>query len=90
MQAPPSRRLAAHGQARTRGQVGPTTRENLQGLLATHRVDLVAVGRAFIANPDLAQSLRLGAPLDPAEKSSFYGCTHVCYIDHPALDDFSA
>lgn len=68
----------------------PTTRENLEGLLADDRTDLVAVGRAFIANPDLVQRLRLDAPLNPADESSFYGGTDAGYIDYPALDDLAA
>jgi N-ethylmaleimide reductase len=68
----------------------PATREHLEGLLAAERVDLVAVGRAFIANPDLVQRLQLGAPLNPADESSFYGGTDAGYIDYPALEDRAA
>ena len=68
----------------------PTTRENLEGLLAAERTDLVAVGRAFIANPDLVQRLQLDAPLNPADESSFYGGTDAGYIDYPALEDLAA
>jgi N-ethylmaleimide reductase len=68
----------------------PTTRENLEALLADRRADLVAVGRAFIANPDLVSRLRLDAPLNPADESSFYGGTDAGYIDYPALDDAAA
>jgi N-ethylmaleimide reductase len=64
----------------------PTTRENLTRLLEDGRADLVAVGRAFIANPDLVRRLRLDAPLNPADETSFYGGTDVGYIDYPALD----
>jgi N-ethylmaleimide reductase len=64
----------------------PTTRENLEALLATGRADLIAVGRAFIANPDLVQRLQLDAPLNPADESSFYGGTDAGYIDYPALE----
>lgn len=67
-----------------------TTRENLEGLLATDRVDLVAVGRAFIANPDLVERLQEDAPLNPADESSFYGGTDAGYIDYPARDAIAA
>ncbi|MEX2291475.1 MAG: alkene reductase [Mycobacteriales bacterium] len=63
----------------------PTTPENLQGLLGGP-ADLVAVGRAFLANPDLVQRLQLDAPLNPADETSFYGGTDAGYIDYPALD----
>ncbi len=64
----------------------PTTRENLEGVLGDGRADLVAVGRAFIANPDLVERLRLDAPLKPADETSFYGGTDAGYIDYPSLD----
>ncbi len=64
----------------------PTTPENLTGLLEDRPADLVAVGRAFIANPDLAQGLQLDAPLNPADETNFYGDTDAGYIDYPALD----
>lgn len=68
----------------------PTTRENLEGLLAADRVDLVGVGRAFIANPDLVQRLEVDAPLNPADESSFYGGTDAGYLDYPALENPAA
>jgi N-ethylmaleimide reductase len=64
----------------------PTTRDNLEGLLASGRTDLVAVGRAFIANPDLVQRLQLGAPLNAADEASFYGGTDAGYLDYPTLE----
>jgi N-ethylmaleimide reductase len=64
----------------------PTTQENLTGLLEDGPADLVAVGRAFIANPDLVRRLQLDAPLNPADETSFYGGTDVGYIDYPVLD----
>jgi 2,4-dienoyl-CoA reductase-like NADH-dependent reductase (Old Yellow Enzyme family) len=48
--------------------------------------DLVAVGRAFIANSDLVRRLQLDAPLNPADETSFYGGTDAEYIDYPELD----
>lgn len=63
-----------------------TTTDNLEAVLADGRADLVAVGRAFIANPDLVRRLELGADLNPADESSFYGGTDAGYIDYPALD----
>jgi N-ethylmaleimide reductase len=63
-----------------------TTTDNLDALLADGRADLVAVGRAFIANPDLVRRLEVGADLNPADQNSFYGGTDAGYIDYPTLD----
>lgn len=48
--------------------------------------DLVAFGRAFIANPDLPRRLREGAPLNEPNRDSFYGGGAEGYTDYPALD----
>ncbi|MBT2301261.1 alkene reductase [Variovorax paradoxus] len=47
--------------------------------------DLVAFGKPFISNPDLVRRLREGAPLNPWDKSTFYGGGAKGYIDYPAL-----
>jgi N-ethylmaleimide reductase len=52
-----------------------------------HGADLVAYGRPFIANPDLVERLRTGAPLNPADKSTFYGGGAKGYTDYPTLDE---
>lgn len=48
-------------------------------------VDAVAFARAYLANPDLAERLRKGAPLNPPDPSTFYGGAARGYIDYPAL-----
>ena len=63
-----------------------TTTENLQALLDDRRADLVAVGRAFLANPDLVRRLAIGAELNAGDESSFYGGTDAGYIDYPTLE----
>lgn len=47
--------------------------------------DLVALGRAFLANPDLPLRLRLGAPLNEGDPSRHYGGDHRGYTDYPTL-----
>ena len=47
--------------------------------------DLVAFGRPFIANPDLVERLRSGAPLNAVEKATMYGGGAEGYTDYPAL-----
>jgi N-ethylmaleimide reductase len=57
--------------------------------LATQAVgggaDLVAFGRPFIANPDLVERLRTGAPLNAPEVATFYGGGEKGYTDYPTL-----
>ncbi|MCC3773371.1 alkene reductase [Streptomyces sp. UNOB3_S3] len=61
------------------------------GLAAGERLlaagaDLVSLGRAFIANPDLVARLRTGAPLNPVrEKYTMYVGGATGYTDYPAL-----
>ncbi|OLZ67690.1 alkene reductase [Streptomyces sp. IMTB 2501] len=48
--------------------------------------DLVALGRPFLANPDLVERLRLGAPLNPVRDRYFmYVGGAAGYNDYPAL-----
>ncbi|MDF3146100.1 MULTISPECIES: alkene reductase [unclassified Streptomyces] len=57
------------------------------GMLAAG-ADLVALGRPFLANPDLVTRLRLGAPLTPVrDRYLMYTGGATGYTDYPALDD---
>ncbi|APW35875.1 alkene reductase [Rhodoferax koreense] len=47
--------------------------------------DLVAFGKAFIANPDLVRRLREDAPLNAPDQKTFYGGGAQGYTDYPAL-----
>lgn len=49
--------------------------------------DAIAFGRLFIANPDLPQRFALGAPLNPYDRSTFYGGGAEGYTDYPARED---
>ena len=49
------------------------------------RADAVAFGRLFIANPDLVQRLKRGAPLNTPNPQTFYTPGPVGYTDYPAL-----
>ncbi|EIN01525.1 NADH:flavin oxidoreductase [Paraburkholderia hospita] len=51
---------------------GFTNRESAQAALDTGLVDLIALGRPFIANPDLAERFKHGWPLAEADPSTFY------------------
>lgn len=67
------------------GQV--TTRESAQALLDDDLGDAVAVGRLFIANPDLPRRWEIGAELNEPDESTFYGGGAEGYTDYPSLDD---
>lgn len=58
--------------------------------LAEDHADAVAFGRAFIANPDLPNRLRLGSPLNEGDSDTYYGGTHEGYIDYPFLGEVRA
>jgi N-ethylmaleimide reductase len=47
--------------------------------------DLIAFGRDYIANPDLAERLRLDAPLNEPRPEYFYGNSATGYTDYPTL-----
>jgi N-ethylmaleimide reductase len=49
------------------------------------RADAVAFGRLFIANPDLVERVRQGAPLNTPDRSTFYGGVGRGYTDYPTL-----
>jgi N-ethylmaleimide reductase len=55
-------------------------------LVASGIADAVAFGRPYIANPDLVERFRRGAPLNPPDPSTFYGGGEAGYTDYPALD----
>ena len=53
--------------------------------LETGAADLVAFGVPYLANPDLVERLRRGAPLNTASPATFYGGEAEGYTDYPAL-----
>jgi N-ethylmaleimide reductase len=63
-----------------------TTREEAEQVVADGLAELVAVGRPFIANPDLPKRWQTGAPLNEPDGSTFYGGGAKGYIDYPFLD----
>ncbi|MFC6082617.1 alkene reductase, partial [Sphaerisporangium aureirubrum] len=48
----------------------------------TQGADLVAFGRAFLANPDLVTRLRTRTPLNPPDPTTYYGGDHRGYTDY--------
>ena len=61
------------------------TAATAQAALDSGKADAVAFGKAFIANPDLVERLRLGAPLNDPDPSTFYGGDGRGYVDYPTL-----
>jgi len=53
--------------------------------IARGEADLVAFGAPFIANPDLPERFKLGAPLNAADQATFYAGEQKGYIDYPRL-----
>jgi N-ethylmaleimide reductase len=53
--------------------------------IAEGRVDLVAFGKPFIANPDLVTRLFFDAPLVPLNRETLYGGGEQGYTDYPIL-----
>ena len=62
------------------------TVELAEKAIADGRADLFSFGRSFIANPDLVNRLRTGAPLADAPKEYWYGGDSTGYTDWPAMD----
>jgi N-ethylmaleimide reductase len=57
--------------------------ETAEASVANGDASLVAFGRHFIANPDLPKRIELGLPLNPYDRSTFYGYTGRGYTDYP-------
>jgi len=55
-------------------------------VLAANEADLIAFGKPYIANPDLVERLKKGAPLNEPDRATFYGGGAKGYTDYPTLD----
>ncbi len=64
--------------------------QSAQAALDAGWADAVAFGKAFIANPDLPERLRTGAPLNPPHPETFYAPGAEGYVDYPALEAAAA
>ncbi|MGE0724376.1 MAG: alkene reductase [Alphaproteobacteria bacterium] len=63
---------------------GGYDRDSAEHALSRGDADLVAFGRAFIANPDLPLRFAQGWPLAAADRATFYAGGPRGYIDYPA------
>ena len=53
--------------------------------LASGRADLIAVGKGFLANPDLVARWKTQAPINTPDAATFYTPGPKGYTDYPAL-----
>jgi N-ethylmaleimide reductase len=65
---------------------GGLDRDTAETLLAEGRADATVFGSSFLANPDLPERFRQGAPLNSADKSTFYTPGAKGYTDYPTMD----
>lgn len=60
-------------------------RESAEYAIASGHADIIAFGRPFIANPDLVERLKVGAPLNELHKDTLYGGGAAGYTDYQSL-----
>jgi 2,4-dienoyl-CoA reductase-like NADH-dependent reductase (Old Yellow Enzyme family) len=66
------------------------TADSAREAILAGTADAVAFGKTAIANPDLVDRFRSGAPLNPPEPSTFYGDGPIGYTDYPFLETTTA
>lgn len=69
---------------------GGYTPEAAKNAVINGQADAVAFGRLYISNPDLAERLKIGAPLNPYNRATFYGGAEKGYTDYPFLKESAA
>ncbi|MFA7307210.1 MAG: alkene reductase [Hyphomicrobium sp.] len=62
------------------------TKETAEAAIKSGRADAVALGQLFIANPDLPERFKLGAPLNAPDPATFYAQGPKGYTDYPFLE----
>jgi N-ethylmaleimide reductase len=82
------RRIAAVARQHFQGPLlrnGGFTAATAQAALDEGSADAIVFGRAYLANPDLVERLRLGARLNEPEPKTFYAVGATGYTDYPRL-----
>jgi N-ethylmaleimide reductase len=64
---------------------GGFDKTSAESALAEGEADLIAMGRPFLANPDLVSRLRNDLPLNAPDPSTFYTPGSQGYTDYPAF-----
>jgi N-ethylmaleimide reductase len=59
--------------------------DRANAVLRSGAADLVSFATLFIANPDLPERFRRGAPVNPPERKTYYGGSAKGYTDYPEL-----
>ncbi|HIF78440.1 MAG TPA: alkene reductase, partial [Sulfitobacter sp.] len=54
------------------------------------KADLIAVGRPFIANPDLPRRWQMNGPLNEGDTDTYYGGGREGFTDYPTLEQADA
>ena len=70
---------------RSTGFAGASDLATAQEVVDSGAGDLFAIGRDFLANPDLVERLQAGAPLNEQRTALFYGGGAEGYTDYPRL-----
>ncbi len=60
--------------------------DSAEQVLQAGRAEAVSFGRAYIANPDLAERMQAGAPLNKVDYTLLYTGEERGYTDYPAMD----
>src|ERR1700733_6082261 len=61
-------------------------RDQIGADVASGVADLEAYGQMVLANPDFVARLKAGAPMNEADRASFFGGAAQGYTDYPALE----
>ncbi|MEX1029912.1 MAG: alkene reductase [Paenibacillaceae bacterium] len=63
------------------------SREDISVDIDAGLADIAPVGAWALANPDIVERLKTGAPLNAADQSTFYGGDSHGYTDYPRMDE---
>ena len=64
---------------------GGFTRQSGEQAITEGWADAICYGVPFLANPDLPERLRMNAPLNPPDQTTFYASGPKGYTDYPTL-----
>lgn len=64
---------------------GGFDRDSAEAALQAGAADLIGIGRAFLANPDLVARWKAGASLNQPDMSTFYTADAKGYTDYPTM-----